>query len=173
MKTTILKKSLIFILSAYTCTSFATTTDCGAVNGIAIPCWRTYILGKGGDESLPYYPYGRRPNGCSIIIKKPGQVDEFKIKNDVYSFKKACDAHDRCFYTPNSEARVCNHILLEKMNKACAESGSDETRFWCYERAGVFYNTVEVAAPIAHTYSQTIENLYLEKVRKYLANRER
>jgi hypothetical protein len=110
----------------------------------------------------------KRPNGCSVVIKKPGTKDVFVIKKDVYSFREPCNIHDSCYYAIGSNAKNCNHLFLSKMNEACESSGSDDTRALCYDRARVFYDAVEVAAPMAHTHAQYLEKKYLERVENYL-----
>ena len=166
-----LREAVFIFLTIFSAVSFSAyeVEDCGSVNGISIPCWRTYLRRNEGDESLPFYPYAKRPNGCSLLNQMPGKSDEFTIKKDTYNFKEACNTHDRCYYTLNSDQHECNQSLLANMNMACTQSGSVDTRIWCFDRAKVFYDAVESFSPIVHRYSQFLENSYLSRVEKYLS----
>lgn len=146
--------------------------DCGSVNNISIPCWRDYLRKNEGDESLPFYPFAKRPNGCSVLNTRPGESDIFVIKGDVYNFKEACDAHDLCYYTPNSRADDCNQMFLEKMITECHNSGSSKTRHFCIDRAKVFFDAVESSKVFVHRYSQKNEFEYLQRVQDYISHVE-
>lgn len=147
--------------------------DCGSKDGFQLPCWETYLRHNESEESLPFYPYAKRPNGCSFLNQRPGESDEIIVGNDTYSFKSACNFHDSCYYSLKSDEHSCNKKFLSKMHQACLDSGSDETRFWCFARAKMFFEAVEKSSPVVFRYSQAIQWHYLHRVEKYIDARRR
>jgi len=139
--------------------------DCGEFHGIKLPCWKNFLGVNESIESLPYYPYVKRPNGCSVFIKRPGTEDEFEVEGDKYNFKSACNTHDKCYYKLGSNPQKCNHAFLDNMIKNCDENGSNETRPTCYHRANLFYKAVQAAKVIAFNHAQNLEAKYLLKVK--------
>jgi hypothetical protein len=168
-------RKLAFTILLFSSFSYAEIIDipnCGTVNNIAIPCWRDYLRKNEGDESLPFYPYAKRPNGCSVLNSRPGESDIFVIKGDVYNFKSACDAHDLCYYTLNSKADDCNQMFLGKMITECHNSGSNKTRRFCVDRARVFFDAVESSKVFVHHYSQNNEIEYLQRAQEYISEQD-
>ncbi len=81
---------------------------------------------------------GCRPNGCSFLNLPPGEVDLFVIIDDEFNFKGACNIHDSCYYTLNSNRHVCNKLFLKNLTKECSH-GTEVTRLLCMARAKTFY----------------------------------
>jgi hypothetical protein len=66
----------LFVFQAFLFSSEqpAMAQDCGSKDGYSLPCWRDFLDSGEGDESLPLYPYAKRPNGCSIEGGRPGEL---------------------------------------------------------------------------------------------------
>jgi len=142
--------------------------DCGSVDGVELPCWREFLGHNEADESLPYYPYVKRPNGCSLYFFPPGSYDAFKTKNQHYSFKNACMSHDRCYYQLDSKARICNENFRLDLKSECLKAPSILEFNYCQKRAEVFYRAVVLFSRISHDYAQELTRAYLQKVDEYL-----
>lgn len=141
--------------------------DCGEYNGIKLPCWKRYLRKNEGSESLPFFPYAKRPNGCSVLNLPPGTMDTFEILDDTFSFKDACDNHDACYYTLRSDRAICNTIFLEKMTAECSH-GSNITRPLCLARANTFHDAVVASSAIVHAYSQSLQIDYFKQVEIFI-----
>jgi hypothetical protein len=67
-------------------------TACGSVDGISLPCWEEYLGDGEGNESLPDYPYAKRPNGCSVPGAIPGANDTITVFFIEIGFTDICNA---------------------------------------------------------------------------------
>lgn len=159
------------IICLFLCSLFsfanAEQMDCGEYDGIKLPCWKKYLRKNEGEESLPYFPYAKRPNGCSVLNLPPGTMDTFEIFDDLFSFKDSCVQHDACYYTLHSDPAICNKFFLENMTLECSH-GTKVTRPLCMARAKTFHNAVLLSSSIVHAYSQSLQIDYLDQVGKYI-----
>jgi hypothetical protein len=144
-----------------------TPTDCGEYKGVSIPCWRDYLRNNEGDESLPYFPYAKRANGCSVLNYKPGKADIFHADGEIYNFKMSCDWHDTCYYSLDSDREICNENFINLLAREC-NHGTSEASALCMKRANTFYQAAKSASLVVHTYSQTLEKLYLKRAYEYV-----
>lgn len=99
--------------------------DCGSTEDIKLPCWRRYLESGEGDESLPLYPYAKRPNGCSIPGSSPGSNDSVNIAGINISFTDICNKHDRCYYTTSTTASDCNDPFQNELRARCEREIAD------------------------------------------------
>lgn len=161
---------------------------CGKSQGISIPCWRTYLNGGNfptpadGDESLPFFPYAKRPNGCSIPGGPPGSMDdmEFTYNGIGYkvSFREVCNAHDRCYYSPNNPgASVCNTAFAKGLVKVCTDGlktidgtivGLAGPARMCRSRADIIIAATVATQDTFYKAAQENERLYLSRVEEYV-----
>ena len=101
----------LFSISAFLiCCTYgaAYAQSCGSADGIELPCWKDFLDRGEGDESLPDYPYAKRPNGCSIPYIVPGSQDNFASLGYDFSFRSACNTNDICYYTLGTSPEICN-----------------------------------------------------------------
>lgn len=163
---------------------FAPTQDCGSVNGIMLPCWDDYLGDGEAGESLPYYPYAKRPNGCSVPGSVPGAHDTINLFGITISFTGVCNAHDRCYYTLGTNARDCNQALQIGLRARCVEIIDDRMMMgWdmltlgtlaataletCYTKADAMAVGVIGAEAIYHPKAQAMQAEYLARVDAYL-----
>jgi hypothetical protein len=90
-------------------------------------------------------PYEPEVNGCG---PKGGSLS--KVIPDSYmaaNFKPACDEHDRCYGTCNSNRNVCDRNLRRDMQRACDEAYPQHEDFYdhagvCHSRTNAYYNAV-------------------------------
>lgn len=65
------------------------------------------------------YPYAQKPDGCST----EGLKDFYKYSNSISDDKpwlsKACDKHDKCYYTIGTSAKTCNAEFITTVIDAC------------------------------------------------------
>lgn len=141
--------------------------SCGEFQGVKLPCWTDFKRSNEGDESLPFFPYAKRPNGCTVFNYRPGEMDTFEARGEHFSFKEACDNHDKCYYTLGSLRNECNKAFYEDLSKECSH-GNETSKPACMRRASIFYNGVSLAASIVHTNSQERQQAYIERVMKYV-----
>lgn len=88
-------------------------------NGIVLP------LNENFPEAL--YPYAVRPNGCSAegLQDVYDQANDFS--NDEPWLKKACDAHDRCYFTEGTTSKECNAQFIIEAVDACNHISNEDT----------------------------------------------
>jgi hypothetical protein len=158
--------------------------DCGSIDGIPIPCWGDFLSEGEGDESLPYYPYAKRANGCSIPGDTPGSGDTITLFNITISFADICNTHDRCYYTLGTRAWECNEAFTIGLRRHCereisahALNGWDVVTFGastatvlqtCYTKAKAMAVGVIGAQAICHPKAQRLQQEYLDRVDAYL-----
>ena len=158
--------------------------DCGAVDGIALPCWEEYLGDREADESLPYYPYAKRPNGCSVPGAVPGANDTITLFFVEISFTDICNAHDRCYYTLGTTPSECNGPFRHGLRIRCehsiaghAQSGWDVATGGfsviaaleaCYNKADAMAIGVIGAQLTSHAIAQQKQRDYLERVNVYV-----
>ncbi|KJH69657.1 DUF4189 domain-containing protein [Aliterella atlantica] len=94
---------------------------CGVKNGIPLPCWTEFLEDGEGEETLPLYPYAKRPNGCSIPGGRPGEYDNFGSLGYNFSFREACNRHDRCYYTLGTTPGQCNIPYAQELLQVCKD----------------------------------------------------
>lgn len=88
-------------------------------NGIILPI----------NENFPeaFYPYAVRPNGCSA----EGLQDVYDLANDFSNdepwLKKACDNHDRCYFTEGTTSKDCNAQFIIEAIDACNHISNKDT----------------------------------------------
>ena len=158
--------------------------DCGSVDGIALPCWQEYLGDGEGGESLPYYPYAKRPNGCSVPGAVPGANDTINLFFIDISFTDICNAHDRCYYTLGTTPRECNVPFQHGLRIRCehgiaghAQSGWDIATGGfsvvaaleaCYNKADAMAIGVMGAQLRSHATAQKNQQEYLARVTAYV-----
>lgn len=161
---------------------------CGTSEGISIPCWRTYLDGGNfvtphdGNESLPFFPYAKRQNGCSIPGGRPGLMDnlQFTYAEIGYKadFREVCNAHDRCYYSPNDPgASECNAAFAAGLHKVCAEGlksvagvlvGTAGATAVCFAKANSLIMATVAVQDIYYKAAQENERLYLLRVKEFV-----
>jgi hypothetical protein len=133
---------------------------------------------------LPYYPYAKRPNGCSIPRTSPGSNDTINLFNINISFTDICNAHDRCYYTLGTTPSECNEPFESGVRARCekaiadhAENGWDVATLGasrataletCYTKAEAMAVAVIGAQKLFHLVAQKREQNYLDKVNAYV-----
>lgn len=155
---------------------------CGAINGIALPCWTEFLGAREGEESLPLYPYAKRTNGCSIPGAMPGEYDNLFAFGYDFNFRNVCDAHDKCYYTLGTYPSYCNEPFSAGLREVCEKGArqspreDDEDGRWlsraisnCHTRANVMSTAVIRAENVAHRESQSNQRRYLQKVEEFLS----
>lgn len=160
--------------------------DCGSLNGIALPCWDDYLSTNGleSSESLPYYPYAKRPNGCSIPGSTPGTNDAINIAGITISFTDICHEHDRCYYTLGTTPWQCNAVFHQRLRSRCAAefagqplNGFDvltggtarqEVLVLCNIEAAIMASAVIGVQDSRHHRAQERQRDYLERVERFL-----
>lgn len=167
-------------------------SDCGTIKGIEIPCWDSYLESEApwfeGSESLPYYPYAKRPNGCSIPGAKPGANDSINILNINISFRDICDKHDKCYYTLGTTPWECNKPFEERLRARCEREISNHAitgvdiltggtsrasiLATCYAKAESISLAVIGAQSDAHNNAQETQKKYNVRVKSYLQTME-
>lgn len=88
-------------------------------NGIVLP------INENFPEAL--YPYAVRPNGCSA----EGLQDVYDLANDFSDdepwLKKACDNHDRCYFTEGTSSKECNAQFIIETVDSCKHISNKDT----------------------------------------------
>lgn len=87
-------------------------------NGVVLPV----------NDNFPnaLYPYAAKPDGCSAegLQKLYNQSND--VSDDDKWLSKACDAHDRCYYTLGTTAKECNEkFIIESIDSCNNISGRD------------------------------------------------
>jgi len=161
----------------------AAVSDCGSTDGVALPCWTDFKDSDAGDESLPYYPYAVRPNGCSIPGAKPGSRDTLHTvapPGFTFSYKAACNNHDRCYYTVGTNAAACNRQFSKDLLKACEKATGKPreplatallpaAKSECKTRAAATVSSVRAVQGKYHPEAQRKQQRYLARVEQYVA----
>jgi len=80
-------------------------------NGIVLPF----------NKNFPnaFYPYAVKPDGCSAEWLQNLYDQSNNISNDDTWLSKACNTHDRCYYTEGTTAKECNSEFIVKVLDAC------------------------------------------------------
>jgi hypothetical protein len=141
-----------------------------------------------GNESLPLYPYAKRPNGCSIPSGKPGEYDNYGSLGYNFSFREPCNNHDRCYYTLGTTANQCNIKYTEELLRVCHDGASQALKPQdiltggssrasavnnCLARADVISKAVIAAQSKYHLIAQNTQAKYLQEVDSYIANQRK
>ena len=160
-------------------------SDCGKLNGVSLPCYRNLLSRNEGEESLPFYPYAKRENGCSIPPAKPGANDTIRMASININFTDICNKHDRCYYTVGTRAlQDCNIPFYNKMRARCEREISNhaftlaDLLTFGGTRAGVLtacYTKSEAMGKITagtghkyHTEAQKNQKKYLKKIKDHI-----
>jgi hypothetical protein len=157
---------------------------CGSVDGIVLPCWKEYLSDGEGNESLPDYPFAKRPNGCSVPGAIPGANDTITLFFIEIGFTDICNAHDRCYYTLGTTPRECNEPFKSGLRARCddviaahVEGGWDiVTRGIsiataleaCHTKADAMAMGVIAAQQMSHAQAQINQQKYLTRVEAYV-----
>lgn len=165
-----------------------TETDCGSINGVDLPCWQDYLSSDGyeGDESLPYYPYAKRPNGCSFPQTTPGTHDIINVAGLAISFSDICNQHDRCYYTLGTVPWECNSPFTESLRARCVYEfmhqpvnaldvlslgvSREEAQVLCNTEAMLISGAVIGAQNYSHRLAQERQREYLARVDRFVRN---
>lgn len=130
-----MKKMVTFLISLIVFEVFlfaseqpAKAQDCGSKDGYGLPCWRDFLDSGEGDETLPSYPYAKRPNGCSIPGGRPGEYDNFGSLGYDFSFTDVCNRHDRCYYTLGTVGIQCNEEFTRGLFQVCKDGALQRLR---------------------------------------------
>ena len=76
------------------------------------------------------YPYASRPNGCSAEGLQDIYEDLNRVFNDAKWIEKACDEHDRCYYTLGTSSKACNAQFIIDATDACHNITGTDTVFF-------------------------------------------
>jgi hypothetical protein len=125
---TVLISLFVFEVFLFASEQPAKAQDCGSKDGYGLPCWRDFLDSGEGDETLPLYPYAKRPNGCSIPGGRPGEYDNFGSLGYDFSFRDVCNRHDRCYYTLGTIGIQCNNDFTQGLFKVCKDGASQRLR---------------------------------------------
>lgn len=162
--------------------------ECGTLDGITLPCYFDYLEGEEGRESLPYWPYAKRPNGCSIPGAKPGEYDNALSYGYDFSFKKPCDEHDICYYTLGTDPTTCNEAFEKGLLRVCEEGSRQPLKPWdiitfgqdrrnatanCYLRADFMTIAVKQYQDEYHSKAQFFQRDYKERAEAYASSMKR
>jgi hypothetical protein len=176
---------LLILTSSLFLTEPVKAQDCGSKNGIAIPCWDDFKESDEGNESLPFYPYAKRANGCSIPGGRPGEYDNFGSLGYNFSFREPCNNHDRCYYTLGTDANDCNTRYRAELFQVCHNGASQPLKPQdfltggtsraaainnCLTRADFMSQAVFAAQQKYHPEAQNTQADYLRAVNNYIAN---
>ena len=164
--------------------------ECGSKDGYSLPCWRDFLDSGEGDETLPSYPYAKRPNGCSIPGGRPGKYDNFGSLGYDFSFRDVCNRHDRCYYTLGTTGIQCNDGFTQGLFQVCKEGAFQRLRPQdiltggasraaavdnCLRRAEWMSQAVVTGGLPSpgnyHQEAQSKQKRYLSKVEEFIANR--
>ena len=158
--------------------------DCGKLNGVSLPCYKDLLSGNEGNESLPFYPYAKRENGCSIPPARPGANDTISMASININFTDICNKHDRCYYTVGTRSLDdCNIPFYAEMRARCEReirhhgfTFADLVTFGgtragvltaCYAKADVMFKATAGTGVIYHTEAQKNQKDYLKKIKIY------
>ena len=160
--------------------------DCGSINGIALPCWKDYLSVDGfeGNESLPYFPYAKRPNGCSFPKAIPGTKDSINVSGLMISFTDICNVHDRCYYTLGTTPWECNAPFQDSLRARCVYEfmnqplntldvltlgvSREEAQILCNTEAMFVAGAVIGAQDYSHRLAQERQREYLARVDQFI-----
>ena len=67
------------------------------------------------------YPYASKPNGCSTEELEYAYDLSNTFSNDDEWLNKACDEHDKCYYTEGSNYKECNAKFIVNTIDSCNE----------------------------------------------------
>jgi len=77
-----------------------------------------------------FYPYAARPDGCSAEGLHDVYEEINRVFNDDKWIEKACDTHDKCYYTEDTTSKECNEQFILDATEACHNiSGKDTVIF--------------------------------------------
>jgi hypothetical protein len=181
--------SLAIISSTLLFPQPATAQGCGVKDGYPLPCWTDFLDDGEGNESLPQYPYAKRPNGCSIPFGRPGEYDNLGALGYNFSFREVCNQHDHCYYTLGTRPEDCNSAFAMRLTKVCKDGETQLPRNIttgvgevlsgggsranairnCYERAKHMSEVTIAVQYKYHPAAQNIQKRYLRKVAEYIA----
>ena len=113
------------------------------------------------------HPYAKKPDGCSGINSPKEVRDTWGPVN----FTKACNEHDKCYYTEGSKAKDCNSEFLTNLLVACAQAKIKDrkvraactvlaTSYAAGVEAGVKMGMFEEAQKLQHAYNQWYQSCH-------------
>lgn len=73
------------------------------------------------------YPYASKPNGCSTEELEYAYDLSNTFSNDDKRLNKACDEHDKCYYTEGTTYKECNAKLIINTIDSCNEISGRNT----------------------------------------------
>jgi len=77
-----------------------------------------------------HYPYASEPNGCSAEELEYAYDLSNTFSNDDKWLNKACDEHDKCYYTEGTTYKECNAKFIVGVVDACNHiSGKDTVTY--------------------------------------------
>lgn len=91
-------------------------------NGIVLPVNRNF--------PNAFYPYASKPDGCSAEGLHDVYEDMNRIFNDDKWIEKACNEHDRCYYTEGTTSKKCNAQFIIDATDACHNISGTDTVFF-------------------------------------------
>ncbi|MBW4449207.1 MAG: hypothetical protein KME38_20685 [Spirirestis rafaelensis WJT71-NPBG6] len=166
----------------------ANTLECGVKDNYRLPCWKDFLDSKEGAESMPLYPYAKRPNGCSIG-ENPGEYDNVGSHGYNFSFKEVCNAHDKCYYTLGTSPEACNAAFAAELAIVCRDNArqlpsikvaveevlsSGGSRLAaiknCYDRAKVMTDVTIAVQYKYHKLAQDKQARYIKKVNDFITS---
>lgn len=76
------------------------------------------------------YPYASKPDGCSAEGLQDLYDQSNDISNDDKWLRKACNAHDQCYYTEGTTAQECNSKFIVEVLDACNNIRAKDTVYY-------------------------------------------
>jgi hypothetical protein len=121
-----------------------------------------------------YYPYAKRPDGCTT----DGLEDLYKQSNEISDddawITEACNEHDRCYSTLGTTSQECNSQFIVRAIDACNEISAKKTvlsagskNAFCGFKGFVIATGANYCAKKYFNKAQRQQKLYMEWVEKY------
>lgn len=135
-------------------------------NGIVLPF----------NENFPdaFYPYASVPNGCSAEEFQNLYNQSNRVYDDNVWLSKACNEHDRCYYTLGKTSQECNSEFIVNTIDACTQISSIHTivsmgtkNAFCNLKALIIATGANSCAEEYFSHSQREQKAYIQWVRRY------
>lgn len=121
-----------------------------------------------------YYPYAKRPDGCTT----DGLEDLYKQSNEISDddawITEACNEHDRCYSTLGTTSQECNSQFIVRAIDACNEISAKKTvlsagskNAFCGFKGFVIATGANYCAKKYFDKAQRQQKLYMKWVEKY------
>ena len=125
-------------------------------SGLIVPMWEDHLPRKGGRSScknpVPRQGYTPQPNGCG----PEGWHDWVPDSWAGVDFTSACNNHDTCYGTCNSDKGTCDSLLVSDMATACQTQLQEYPDLipYCENVASIYFVAVTVGGGGAYNAAQ-------------------